>query len=172
MLKNNTHAFIIYTVSPLLDEFAPGGMLMEDVREKGVKLLRKNSGTLLAAAVALLTALVIFSGGVSASLGEDALRVSATFAAPFSVRYDEIRSARLIEDPDAGRRLSGMRGERIMAGRYLNGEFGSYTLYAYARVPLGIDLLTANGHVVINAANEEATRALYEELLDRLPDIP
>ncbi len=145
---------------------------MEEMLNRAAALFRKNSGTLLAAFAALLTALVLFSGSVRAVAGEDALRVSAPFAASLSVRYDEIRAARLVENVDPGRRISGMRGERVLAGRYMNGEFGGYALYAYARVPLMIDLVTSGGHVVLNQADEEATRALYEHLLENLPDIP
>ena len=140
--------------------------------DKALKLIRKNSGTLLAAAVAALTALVLFAGGVSVRLGEKELRVSATFSTPFSVAYDDIRAARLVEDVDYGRRLSGLRGARIAAGEYLNDAFGGYTLYAYTGVPVCIDLATDKGHVVFNAADGEATQALYERLVSNLPDIP
>ncbi len=146
--------------------------MMENLLEKAAALFRKNSGTLLAACAALFTALVLFSGGVRAVAGEDALKVSAPFAASVSVRYDDIRAARLVEDMDPGSRLSGMRGARVLAGRYLNDEFGGYALYAYAGVPLAIDLTTENGHVVFNQADEEKTRDLYERLLANLPDIP
>ena len=145
---------------------------MEDMLKRAAALFRKNSGALQAAFAALLAALVLFSGGVRAVAGENSLRVSAPFVPAVSVRYDEIRAARLVEDVDPGRRLSGMRGARVLAGRYLNDEFGGYALYAYAGVPLAIDLLTADGHVVVNQADEEKTRALYEQLLANLPDIP
>ena len=146
--------------------------MMENLRQKACSLLRKNSGTLLAACAALFTALVIFSGGVRASAGDDALRVSVPLVSGVTVRYDDIRAARLVENVDPGSRLSGMRGARVLAGRYLNGEFGGYALYAYADVPLAIDLLTEDGHVLLNQADEDATRALYEQLLVNLPDIP
>ena len=145
---------------------------MSDMREKSAGFLKKNSGTLLAAAVALLTALALFAGGVRADVGEDALRVSAFLAAPISVRYDDIRAARLVEDFDAGQRLSGLRGARVLAGRYLNDDLGGYALYAYDGAPVCIDLSTGEGHVVVSLSNEEKTRALYEALLDKLPDIP
>ena len=140
--------------------------------EKIAEWIRKNSGTLLAVGVALLTALVLFMGGVRVRLGSDALRVSATTAPSLTIDYDDIRAARLAENIDLGSRISGMRGERIMAGQYLNDEFGRYRLYAYARVPVYIDLTTEKGHVVFNAATEEQTRSLYDQLLEKLPDIP
>jgi len=145
---------------------------MQNAAQRLWDLLRRNSGTLLAAAVAALTAAVLFAGSVSVSLGDDALRIDATFSAPVSIGYDDIRAARLLEEMDVGRRLNGMRGARLLAGQYQNGQFGGYTLYALADAPAYVDLVTDAGHVVFSAADEAATREIYERLLDRLPVIP
>ena len=145
---------------------------MREALSGGLKLLRKNSGVLMVVGAAMLVALSLFAGGVSARLGDDALRLDASFASAISVDYDDIRAARLTGDVNPGQRLSGVRGERILAGRYLSGEVGGCDVYAYARVPLLIDLSMDEGHILFNASSEEATRALYDALLENLPDIP
>ena len=145
---------------------------MEQRGQDILKWLRKNSGTLLAAVVALLTAAVLLLGGVSAKLNDDALTVRASFTRGERVAYDDIRAARLLEDFDFGQRLGGVRTLRLQAGRYLNDAFGAYKLYAYSGVPVCIDIRTDEGHLVFNAPTERATRALYDELVERLPDVP
>ena len=145
---------------------------MKGTRQNVMAWLWKNSGTLLALAVALLTAVALLMGGVSARLDEDALSLQATFAGGVRIDYDDIRAAQLMDGLDRGQRLSGVRSARILAGQYLNDSFGGYLLYVYANVPSCIDLRTDAGHVVFNAATDEQTRALYEQLLERLPDVP
>ncbi|MBR3504627.1 MAG: hypothetical protein IKO07_10375 [Clostridia bacterium] len=144
---------------------------MEEKGQLIIKWLRKNSGTLLAAAVALLTVLVLNFGMVSVRLDEDALRVSAVFADSDSIAYDDIRAARLVEDFDRGMRDIGVRTLRLQAGTFIN-DLGTYRLYAYTGVPVCIDVRTDKGHVVFNAASDAATRALYEQLTEKLPDVP
>ena len=61
-----------------------------------------------------------------------------------------------------------MRSARLCAGSFLNDEFGSYTLYSYARVPVCIDVATKIGHIVFNAASEADTHALFDRLVARL----
>ena len=144
---------------------------MEEKRQNVAQWLRKNSGTLLALAVALLTALVLNMGAVRAALDDDALRLRATLAGSDRIAYDDIQAARLVEDFDRGTRDSGVRTLRLEAGTYVN-ELGSYRLYAYAKVPLCIDVRANGRHVVFNAATDEQTRALYEQLTEKLPDVP
>ena len=144
------------------------------MNEKGqsiIRWLRKNSGTLLAAAVALLTVLALNFGAVGVRLDEDALQVSAAFAGSDRVAYDDIRAARLVEDFDRGMRDSGVRTLRLQAGTFVN-DLGMYRLYAYTGVPVCIDVRTDRGHVVFNASSDAATRALYERLAEKLPDVP
>ena len=145
---------------------------MREALSGGMKFIREKPGIVMITAVALLTALSIFAGGVSARVDEDALRLDASFYPALSVGYDDIRAARLAEDLDPGQRLHGVGGARIKAGRYLSPEVGGCTLYAYARVPLLIDLTTDGGHILFNASSGDATRELYDELLNNLPDIP
>ena len=144
------------------------------MEEKGQIILawmRKNAGALLALAVALLVALALNMGAVSVRFEEDALLVSATFAGGDRIEYDDIRAARLAEDFDRGKRDSGVRTLRLEAGSYVN-DLGLYRLYAYTAVPVCIDVRTNTRHVVFNAANERETRMLYDQLVERLPDVP
>ena len=87
------------------------------------------------------------------------------------IAYDDIRSAWLGEDFDRGVRDVGVRTLRLQAGTFMN-DLGTYRLYAYTGVPVCIDVRTDKGHVVFNAASDGATRALYEQLTERLPDVP
>ena len=144
---------------------------MEERGQSIIRWVRKNSGTLLAAAVALLTILVLNFGAVSVRLDEDALTVGAAFAGSDKIEYDDIRAARLVEDFDRGVRDSGVRTLRLQAGTLMN-DLGLYRLYAYTGVPACIDVRTDKGHVVFNAATEAATRTLYEQLTEKLPDVP
>ena len=91
---------------------------MKGTRQNVMAWLWKNSGTLLALAVALLTAVALLMGGVSARLDEDALSLQATFAGGVRIDYDDIRAAQLMDGLDRGQRLSGVRSARILAEQY------------------------------------------------------
>ena len=53
-------------------------------------------------------------------------------------------------------------------GSFRNDDFGSYTRYAYTGCDSCIVLQVKGKTVVLSALDEEATKALYEELSGRI----
>ena len=129
-----------------------------------LQLFRRNSGTFFVVLVALVIAAVLFVGGVSVRVGDADLRAGATLAGGRAISWGDVLSVSYIDNPDFGVRESGVLGWRVHAGTYISELWGAYQLYAYARVNACIDVETASGHVVFNAATVEETKRLYDQV--------
>ena len=57
---------------------------------------------------------------------------------------------------------------RFQLGTYRNDEFGLYTRYTYNGCDSALVITCGEKVLVLNAADEAATRALYEDLLARI----
>ena len=62
----------------------------------------------------------------------------------------------------------GFGSAKLGMGYFHSDEFGDYTLYAYNHTSQGVCLKVGEETIVISAKDEEATKAIYEELCNRI----
>lgn len=111
---------------------------------------------------------VMFTGKIEATAGDDALTVKATYWKNASISYSEIDAIEYRESGIDGARISGYGSARLMLGLFQNEELGSYTRYTYAK-ELPCIILTVDGqYTVIGLESADATQALYDQLSEQV----
>lgn len=111
---------------------------------------------------------IMFTGDIDYTLTDTALTIEADYHADSTVPYDRIDSMELRESAPVGTREWGFASARLMMGFFDNEEFGGHTRYSYVGTDACIILHCGEDVLILNAKTEEATRTLYEELLEKL----
>jgi len=117
--------------------------------------------------IALILALVVLplTGNVEVVCGEKSFEISSEYWSDIAVQYTEIDEITLRDDVESGRRTNGFGTPRLLLGTFENEEFGTYTRYTYAKCKTFIVIKDGENVLVINSADEDSTKALYEEIL-------
>ena len=135
---------------------------------KNLRLPRKIA--LGVTAVLLIFCTVFIStGDILVEYSADSLTIRADYWKDLTIAYAVIDSAEYRETDVPGSRINGFGGTRMLAGAFRNDEFGNYTRYSYTGCDACIVLRSADKVLVFNGPDAESTRAIYEELLTRLP---
>ena len=112
-----------------------------------------------------IVAVLMFTGDVSATAGDDALTVESTYYDTVILPYDKMDSIEYRESGNLGTRQFGYGSVKLSLGIFKNDELGSYTRYTYNATKSYI-LITSEGKaLVINLATDGETKALYDELM-------
>ena len=119
-------------------------------------------------AVLILVVFVLFTGKIEYTFGDDALTVSSNRMGGISVSYDEIDAIELREEQIPGTRTFGYGSMQLLLGSFQNQEFGNYTRYTYYNANPCIVLTVGEKILVLSDENAEATRGLYQQLLDKV----
>lgn len=119
---------------------------------------------ILAGAVVLM-----FTGDVDISYGEDSFRVSATYSGSLTVPYEAVDSLEYRETFSAGHRQMGFGSARLSVGTFQNEEFGSYTLYGYTGDHGCVIVRQGENILVIVGESTEDTKGIYDALLAKIP---
>ena len=114
-------------------------------------------------------AVLMFTGDVNVTYGEDSFRVSATYSGSLTVPYEAVDSLEYRETFSAGHRQMGFGSARLSVGTFKNEEFGSYTLYAYTGDFGCVVVKQGENVLVIAGQTREETRAIYDTLLAKIP---
>ncbi len=112
--------------------------------------------------------IVMFTGTVETSFGEDSFTVDATYYGKSEIAYDSIDSAVYRTDFDGGVRVYGFGSAKLSLGNFRCDELGSYTLYAHNGFDECVLLTSGDNCLVIALENDEATRAFYDELMNHI----
>lgn len=112
--------------------------------------------------------ILMFTGNVETSFGEDAVTVSPTYYGDAVVEYDTIDSVEYRTDFDCGVRVYGYGSPRLSLGTFECDELGRYTLYARTGFEECVLLTSGDQHMVIALESSEATKAFYDELMERM----
>ncbi len=119
-------------------------------------------------AILVFVCIIMFTGNITMQYGEDRLEIEMTYYNDATIVYSEIEAIEYREDFSAGSRTMGFGSPRLSLGAFQNEEFGNYTRYAYKGCDAAV-VLTVNGKkVVVSGKNAEETRAIYDELLERM----
>ena len=121
------------------------------------------------ALLVIVLAVLLFTGSITFDLGEDAMTVDATFWSPITLEYTSIESIQLIQGKVPGHRDWGYGSPRLLLGGFSSQELGVYTRYTYTAAESHILISAAGNTLVLADKTPEATQALYEAILARIP---
>ena len=111
---------------------------------------------------------LMFTGDIDYTLTDTALTIEADYHDDSVVPYEQIDAIEFRETAPEGIRDWGFASARLMLGRFDNEEFGIHIRYSYVGTDAQIILDCGEDVLILNAENEDATRALYEELLEKI----
>ena len=124
----------------------------------------KWASLVLGLAVLGVVAVLMFTGEVSYTCGDTALRIEANYANGLELPYEDIDSVELLDSFDVGARLMGYGSPRLSMGAFQNAQYEAYTLYSYNSCESMI-LIRSDGKVLaINCQTQEDTLALYQTI--------
>ncbi len=128
----------------------------------------KIISTVILVAILAFVVVIMFTGDIDYQLRTDSLYIEADYWQDLPVGYDEIDRIEYREDFDGGIRTNGYGSARLLMGTFKNDEFGYYTRYTYGKPDAVIVLWNKDEALVLGAENDGATRALHEELAQRI----
>ena len=114
--------------------------------------------------------ILMFTGDVEYSLGDDALTVEATYYESSTVKYADIDSVELCEDLDIGARQMGFGSARLSLGIFKSDDLGTYTLYSYSGADAHVIIRSGERTLAIGLENEDEARLLYNMLTKKTGD--
>ena len=158
---------MIYSYRYYRRQLADGDIAPSPVSRKG------------AAAVVLFTVAIcafigwsLFSGSMSAHFGADAVSIETRQWKDLTIPYTDIDDIVYYDhDPSKnvdGVRVNGFGNLRFSMGTFENTLYGRYTRYTHASCDACIVMDAGGETVVINGADEEATKAIYETLREHV----
>lgn len=125
--------------------------------------------------VVLLGAFVgwsLLSGGLTMTLDDDAIHVEADGWKDLTIAYEDIDDITYSAyDPSKnveGARVNGFGNLRFAMGNFENSLYGRYVRYTYEDCDACVTLKVDDKTIVLNEADEAATKNLYEELLEKV----
>ena len=112
--------------------------------------------------------ILMFTGNVEYSLGDDALTVEATYYESSTVKYADIDSVELCEDLDIGARQMGFASAKLSLGIFKSDALGTYTLYSHSGADAHVVIKSGDKTLVIGLENEDEARLLCKALEQRV----
>lgn len=148
-------------------QLASGSIAPSPVSRKGAAFV-----VLFIIALCAFTGWTLFSGSMSVNVDDNALTIETKQWKDLTIPYSEIDSLTYYDhDPSANSgdvRTNGFGNLRFSMGKFENDLYGSYTRYTHASCDAVIVLEANDGIIVLNGADESATRMVYEQLLENV----
>ena len=119
-------------------------------------------------AVFIVVAVLMFTGNIEMTCEENGISISADYWEDMTIDYGSIERIEYREDGVSGSRSAGYGSARLLMGTFKNDEFGYYTRYSYTGDNGAIVLYRERGEVVLGLNDIAATKALYEELREKI----
>ena len=147
--------------------------LREGTLKESAFVAEKKKGNIVTSAILLpvilvLVCVMLFTGNVTTHYGEDRLEIKATYHSDAAIAYSEIEDIEYREEFAKGSRMMGYGSPRLSLGAFNNSEFENYTLYSYTNCDAAVVLTVRGKKIVVNGKNPEETKAIYEELTERI----
>ena len=130
--------------------------------------MAKWSSLVLGLAVLGVVAVLMFTGDVSYTCGDSALRIKANYVNGLELPYEDIDSIELLETFDVGARIMGYGSPRLSMGAFQNAQFEAYTLYSYNSCESMILIFSDGKALAFNCQTAEETAALYQAILAKM----
>lgn len=119
----------------------------------------------MAIAILVFVAVMLFSGKVETTFGDDSFTVQGSFYGSQSVSYDDVDSVELREGDIPGSRVFGVGSFRVLLGTFQNEEFGNYTRYTYYQPEACIVVRMGEKVLVLSGKDHAETQEIYDRLL-------
>lgn len=113
-------------------------------------------------------AVLMFTGDVSCTFGEDSFTVDSIYHESATVSYGDITSVEYAENMKTGTRTFGFSSAKLSLGSYNSEELGAHTRYTYNKCDACVVVRVEDSVLVFNAQTPEETRALYNTLLSKI----
>ncbi len=108
--------------------------------------------------------------GVEFHPSQTGLTLSGPEKTSVELRYDEVFSAELAENPDYGANIGGGVRGSFHYGTWENEEWGTYEAFVSEKIPCCIVLRTENATIAFNFESQDTTERLYPQLQERFGD--
>jgi len=122
------------------------------------------------AIIAIVLPIIMFTGKIETTVGEDTLTVKASYWSDLAVNYEDIESVEYREDGVSGTRVSGFGSARLLLGNFQNEELGRYTRYTYTGDDPCLVLKVKGRTLVLGGETEQETKEIYEKLISELAE--
>lgn len=118
-------------------------------------------------AILVFVAVMLFSGKVETTFGDDCFTVRGSYYGSQTVSYADIDSLELRQDAVPGSRVFGVGSYRLLLGTFRNEEFGTYTRYTYYKPESCIVVRMGEKVLVLSGKGKAETQDIYSQLLSR-----
>lgn len=118
-----------------------------------------------AVVIVVFVAVMLFSGKVETSFGDDSFTVRGSFYGSQTVAYEDVDSVELRAGDVPGSRVFGVGSFRLLLGTFQNDEFGTYTRYTYYKPEACIVVRTGDKVLVLSGKDRTETQEIYDQLM-------
>ena len=160
---------VIYSYNFYKKQLADGRVTAEEYKKEFSHMVKDTKlgvvvTVIMLSMLLIFLPIILFTGEMEITLGDNAVTVDATFWQEVSIKYDDIDSIEYREGRIGGTKINGFNSAKLLLGVFNNSEFGSYTRYTYNKdVPCVV--LRVNGDIVVlNAESEEAVLEIYNRI--------
>lgn len=162
-LASTVYSYVIFKKAVKAGELSPDAGKIE----KKDKIISAAAIPIIVAVLAVC-AVLMTTGSIAFTVGEDALSVDPTYWGSEEIAYGDIASLQLIED-DAAHRISGFGSPVLSMGLFSSEAHGNHTRFAYSDAEKLILLTLKDGtKVILGEKSTEETAALYEALIEKI----
>ena len=140
--------------------------------EYDTKKWQKNTAivTVISVVAVIIVCIMLTSGGLKFTFGDNALTVKPSFGAGVELEYSELADATVEyrEERVPGTRVMGYGSMKLLYGTFNNKEFGNYARYTYTDGEASIVIYIGDDVIVLADKNAGLTKALYDELIVKI----
>ena len=116
-------------------------------------------------AILVFVAVMLFSGKVETTFGDDSFTVRGSYYGSQTVSYADIDSLELRQNDVPGSRVFGVGSYRLLLGTFRNAEFGTYTRYTYYKPESCVVVRMGEKVLVLSGKDKAETQEIYDQLL-------
>ena len=120
------------------------------------------------AVLAVVLAVIMFSGNIDFVTGDTALEIQADFYNDLTVAYESISDIEYREVTVDGLRSGGFGSVKLLMGKFKNDEFGYYIRYTYAEDTGCVVITIGEDTLVIAGETAEETKDIYKALTEKI----
>jgi len=161
---------MIYSYLYFRKQIKAGTAKREDAVQTPAEKKMNKISIVIVIGILVFVALILFAGKFEIRFEETAFTVDAVYWEDATVNYADIDKLEYREQDDASAssdRTFGYGSFHLLMGEFRNSEFGTYTRYSYIGCDSCIVLTVGEKVLVLNGRDEERTKEIYDELVQR-----